>query len=63
MLLGDIMRSKVYNRRAYFTVTEMTLDMMEHLGYKTSPCDLLMHKKQKQKQSISHRSNIRIQIK
>ena len=44
LLLGDIMRSKVYNRRAYFTVTEMTLDMMEHLGYKTSPCELISHK-------------------
>ena len=38
------MRSLVYNKRAYSTVSEMTLDMMELLGYKTSPCELLLYK-------------------
>jgi len=43
-LLSDIMKSIVYNRRASSTVTEMTLDMMELLGYKVSPCELLLYK-------------------
>ena len=43
-LLSDIMKSYVYYRRAYSTVSEMTLDMMELLGYETSPCELLLYK-------------------
>ena len=42
--LSDIMRSKLFIRREHSTITEMTLDMMEQLGYKTSPCELLLQK-------------------
>ena len=43
-LFSDIMKSLIYNKRAYSTVSEVTLDMMKQLGYKASPCELLLYK-------------------
>ena len=40
----DIMKSVVDSRKTMATISEMTLNMMETLGYSVNPCELILYK-------------------